>query len=85
MHDRLFEARGRLDHPSLREYAAELELDVTRFDSELNKEGFRARVSGDREAGEHSGVTRTPAFFLHDVLYAGPYDTESLATGLRAH
>lgn len=85
MHDRLFEADGRLDTEALREHAAELGLDVARFDRALNEDGFRARVAGDRESGEHSGVMGTPSFFLHDVLYAGAYDTESLATALRAH
>src|ERR1700712_5089930 len=47
MHDRLFEADGRLDPSDLRAYAQELGLDLDRFDRDIASPEIAARVDAD--------------------------------------
>jgi NhaA family Na+:H+ antiporter len=78
MHDLLFEHGGRLEKPYLLQYAAELELDVEQFESELTDGVHATRVREDFASGVRSGANGTPAFFLNGVRYDGPWDLDSL-------
>jgi protein-disulfide isomerase len=68
MHDLLFEQQLHLKLKDLRRYAGELELDLERFDYELNDQVYRQRVNEHIEGGRRSGVRGTPTFFVDGAL-----------------
>jgi NhaA family Na+:H+ antiporter len=78
MHDRLFERTGFLGREQLVHLAEELDLDVERFERELDEHIHAERVREDFQGGVRSGANGTPAFFLNGVRYDGPWDLDSL-------
>ena len=68
MHDLLFEQQLHLKPKDLRRYAGELELDLERFDYELNDQVYRQRVNEHIEGARRSGVRATPTFFVDGAL-----------------
>jgi protein-disulfide isomerase len=80
MHDVLFErqrewagsedARDRFGR-----YAEELELDMTRFDEDIEDDELRDRVQEHRSSGVRSGISGTPTFFLNGERMKG-YNTQ---------
>ena len=51
MHDYLLEHQGALDEKHLLQYAAELELDIDRFERELKEHRYAEKVRVDFESG----------------------------------
>ncbi len=78
MHDRLFEHTGPLNRQQLVQFAQELDLDVERFERELDEHVHADRVREDFLSGVRSGANGTPTFFLNGVRYDGPWDLDSL-------
>jgi protein-disulfide isomerase len=79
MHDLLFHRQKALEDDDLSSYAAELGLDVERFDSDRTGEAVLERIDRDFRSGIESGeVGGTPTLFIDGVVYLGGYDTESL-------
>ncbi len=71
MHDKLFEANGKLEIPDLKSYARAVGLDGPKFDACLDS-GEKAKVvEMHRKAGEEAGVSGTPAFFVNGRLISG--------------
>lgn len=68
MHDLLFEHQLHLKVHDLHGYAGQLELDLKRFDYELEDQVYRQRVNEHVESGERSGVRATPTFFVDGAL-----------------
>src|SRR5829696_934698 len=69
MHDLLYERQDELGEEDLMGYAAELELDLRRFEE-------------DRLGGDRAGVRGTPAFFVNGVRYTGPMDLDGLLAAI---
>jgi NhaA family Na+:H+ antiporter len=65
MHDRLFQHQHALDVADLAAHAGELGLDVERFDEDLAYGAFADAVRADQRSGISSGVSTTPAVFVH--------------------
>jgi protein-disulfide isomerase len=65
MHDLLFENQQHLKLHQLRGYAERLELDMERYDSEMNDELYLQRVREQIDSGRVSGVHATPTFFVN--------------------
>jgi len=83
MHKRLFHHQTALEDQDLRRYAAELELDVARFDSDRTSAAVLRRVGRDVESGLASGqVTGTPTLFIDGVVHRGGYDAGTLLEAL---
>lgn len=83
MHELLFHRQSALAEDDLRQYAAELALDVELFDSERAGAAVLERVHRDVESGIASGeVHGTPTIFIDGVVHRGPYDTTSLLNAL---
>jgi NhaA family Na+:H+ antiporter len=78
MHDRLLEHTGPLDRQQLVRFAEELDLDLERFEREMDEHVYAGRVREDFLSGVRSGANGTPAFFLNGVRYDGPWDLDSL-------
>ena len=77
MHDALFQTEGPLEKEKILQLATDLELDMERFQMELDEQVYAERVREDFLDGARSGVNGTPTFFINgrQVVGAVPYDT----------
>jgi protein-disulfide isomerase len=83
MHDLLFHRQRALEDDDLRGYAAELELDITRFDDDRAGAAVLERVRRDVESGLASGeVQGTPTLFIDGVVHRGSYEADVLLDAL---
>jgi diadenylate cyclase len=78
MHDLLYENQDELGEEDLTRHAAELGLDLRRFEEDLANDHHAWRIEEDRLGGERAGVGGTPALFVNGVRYAGPMDLDGL-------
>jgi protein-disulfide isomerase len=79
MHELLFHRQKALEDADLRGYAAELGLDVDRFDVDMRSAAVLARIRRDVESGLASGeVLGTPTLFIEGEVHRGSYDADSL-------
>lgn len=78
MHQLVLEHQDELEIIHLIEYAAELDIDVERFQQDLDERVHAERVRNDFHNGVLSGVNGTPTFFINGVRYDGAWDLESL-------
>jgi len=83
MHDYLYEHQDALDDDHLTEYAAEVGLDVDRFEQALEEESHEERIQEDFLSGARSGVSGTPTFFIDGERYEGRWSVELLTAALR--
>ena len=83
MHELLFRSQKALDDDDLLQYAAQLGLDVERFDEDRVGPDVRRRIRRDVESGLGSAEVRgTPTVFIDGVVYLGDYDAASLIAAL---
>jgi protein-disulfide isomerase len=83
MHQMLFGHQKALEDDDLRVYAADLELDVERFDSDRASDPVLQRIVRDLESGIESGLVRgTPTLFIDGTLHSGSYDADALLEAL---
>jgi NhaA family Na+:H+ antiporter len=78
MHNALFQTEGPLEKEKILQLATGLELDMERFQRELDEQVYAKRVREDFLDGARSGVNGTPTFFINGIRYDGPWDIESL-------
>ena len=78
MHDLLYENQAELGDEDLIRYAAELGLELGRFEEDLANDDHAWHIEEDRLGGERAGVGGTPALFVNGVRYAGPMDLDGL-------
>ncbi|GAA0592921.1 Na+/H+ antiporter NhaA [Actinomadura livida] len=77
MHDLLFANQLALTDADLTSYAERLGVEAW---ADLAR--HRERVNTDREAGERSGASGTPTFFVNGTLHEGPHDQAGLAAAI---
>jgi protein-disulfide isomerase len=83
MHTLLFHRQTALGEEDLQRYAADLGLDVARFDSDRTGAAVLGRVRRDVESGMASGeVLGTPTLFIDGVVHRGSYDAAALLHAL---
>jgi protein-disulfide isomerase len=85
MHDLLFEHfkhQPALEEANLVGFAAELGLDLERFERELAEHVHAARVREDVDGGLRSGVNRTPTFFINGVWHGGFFSLPALLAAI---
>jgi protein-disulfide isomerase len=78
MHDMLYENQDELHLSALRAYAAILEMDVLKFDEDMDDEALFQKVQDDFESGLRSGVHGTPTFYVNGEKYSLNWDESSL-------
>jgi protein-disulfide isomerase len=83
-YDALYKAQPRLSEGTMGEVAADLGLDVARFEADLESGAHRERIERDLRSAEASGATGTPAFFVNGRHHFGAYDAASLIKELEA-
>ena len=84
MHDLLFEHFWALEDADLARYAAELGLDVQRFERELAEHRYAARVLEDVRGGLRSGVSRTPTLFINGIRHGGFFSLPAMLEAIQA-
>ena len=84
MHDLLFENQHALKGHHLREYAERLELDMVKFNAEMNDHIYLQRIREHIRSGEESGVRATPAFFVNGKIIDTSFNIRVLFDAVRA-
>ncbi len=84
MHDILLANQDALGPSDLIAYARQLGLDVERFTNDLREHSGAARVAGDVDSADLSGVSGTPTFFINGRRHYGAYDIATLSAAVRA-
>jgi len=84
MHDVLFEHQLHLKTKSLRQYAEKVELDLERYDHEMEDHLYLQRVQEHVSGGTGSGVRATPTFFLNGVVQDVSFGMQRLRTAIDA-
>jgi len=79
MHDMLFGNQDELHRSALTAYAKTINLDVERFDRDLDNSLLFDKVQADLESGLSSGVNKTPGFFINGIIYNGNWEESSLS------
>lgn len=64
--------------------AADLGLDLERFEADLSSPEVAARVRDDMLDAEAMDITAVPTFFINGRRHIGPYDAQSLIRALQA-
>ncbi len=70
-HDKLFENQEKLYVPKLKQYAAEIGLNITKFSTCLDSGAMSSRVQKDLDDGKGLGVKGTPTFFINGEMLSG--------------
>jgi len=83
MHDLLFENQLHLKEKNLRQYAAKAELDLARYDREMNDHIYLQRIQEHIESGLKSKIRSTPAFFINGVLHDVSFRLEDLQRAIK--
>src|SRR5262249_43366369 len=65
MQRRLFENQAHLAREDVMRYAAEIGLDVKRFQSDLDSQVVADQIRADQELAKRFGAVGTPAFFIN--------------------
>jgi protein-disulfide isomerase len=84
MHDLLFENQAKLKPHHLRAYAERLELDMARFDAEMQQELYLQRIREEVKDGRRSGVRGTPTFFVNRRLRDVSFGMQELFRAIEA-
>lgn len=82
MHDYLFEHQDALDDAHLVQYAMALDLDLFRFEQEMNDPAIIEHIREDILSGVQSGVAGTPTFFINGVRHDGSFDLDTLLAAI---
>lgn len=84
MHDLLISHQGALTLDDLLGHAADLGLDLRRFERDMRAHAGAARVAEDVDSADLGGVAGTPTFFVNGRRHYGAYDITGLSEAVRA-
>lgn len=84
MHDHLFDNQAHLKLPQLRGYAERLQLDMARYDLEMDDHIYLQRVREHVQSGRDSGVRGTPTFFLNGRIQDVSFGLSALFDAVEA-
>ncbi len=71
MHDKIFDNQEQLSLASLKQWARDLRLNGSKFDSCLDTGKYAGKVAADLSEGEQKGVSGTPATFINGQMVSG--------------
>lgn len=78
MHDLLFSMQHHLKDKHLRGYAAQLGLDMARYENEMKDHIYLQRVQEQLQSGQHLAIRSTPAFYVNGVFADVSFGLEHL-------
>lgn len=76
-HDRLFANQQRLSASDLKQHAANLGLDMAKFNACVDSRKYKAAVDADIAEGNDIGVDGTPAIFINGRMISGAQPFEA--------
>jgi len=82
MYDYLFKHGQWITNSDLRQSAAKLGLSLDRFNRDFFDRRYSSHIDEDIQSAMSSGVKSTPAFFINEDRYDGPWDLDSLLDAL---
>lgn len=82
MHLALFDHQHELGEELYRRLAAQLGLDLQRFEEDLADESLLEIVQAHRRSGLESGARGTPTFFLNGSRHIGPHDARTIIAAM---
>lgn len=71
MHDKIFTNQRQINIDNLKSYAQELNLDMKKFNQDLESHRFKNIVDKDMNIGKGVGVRGTPTFFINGKKLVG--------------
>ena len=76
MHDLIFANQTSMELPALRQHAAALKLETTKFDQCVDSGKHAPGIAEDMKVGEQMGVGSTPTFYVNGrpVIGAQPFE-----------
>jgi len=80
MHEIILKNMKALDAESLKTYAKQVGLDMSKFEADLENKAFQAQIDADLELGADVGVRGTPASFVNGRFVSGAWPKEDLET-----
>src|SRR5262245_56200 len=84
MHRLLFDNQTHLDRPHLQRYAESLDLDMSRFRSEMDGESHRQRIRDQMEDARRSHLRATPGFFVDRRIVDVSFGNKTLFDAVEA-
>ena len=84
LYTRIYYSRRPPTRDSVRRHAARLHLDMQRFEAELDRHAYAARVLEDFDTGVRSGVNGTPTFFVNGIRHDDEHTVDALLGALDA-
>jgi protein-disulfide isomerase len=84
MHDKLFANQGALAVDNLKQYAKDLGLDTTKFNTCLDTNQMMSVVQADSAAGQQAGVSGTPTTFVNGKAIVGAYPFDAFKAAIDA-
>jgi len=83
-HDKLFANQDKLDVDSLKQYAAELGLNTTQFETDFQSSDVKKHIGADIGEAESLGITGTPTFFINGHMLVGSQPFSNFAELINA-
>jgi protein-disulfide isomerase len=84
MHDLVFAHPKTIKHDDLMNFAAQLQLDVSRFQRDLTSSTLQGRLERDKAEGTSLGIEGTPTFVINGEMVAG-YSEARLSSLITRH
>ena len=78
MYHKLFENQKALKRTDLERSAQELDLEMTRFNKELDDGAWKSQIETEIGEGKKAGVSGTPSIFVNGRRYNGPRDAKGM-------
>lgn len=84
MHDLLFAHQQHLRLNQLQSYAEKLQLDMARYQAEMDDEIYLQRVREQMRGGDESGVRGTPTFYVNGAVQDVSFGLHQLTDAVEA-
>jgi len=85
MHDIIFENQDQLAKDFLLDYAKAIDLNIKKFEKDLEDTALTEKVRADFESGIRSGVNATPTFFINGEKYNNGWEGDRLLEYIKAN
>jgi len=83
-HNKLFENQAKLTLDDLKQYAKDLNLDTTKFNTCLDSGSKTSKVKSDQDEGIKFGVQGTPTYYINGEQIVGAQPFEVFETSIKA-
>ncbi len=79
MHDLIFDNQMKLDEAIFKQFAAQLNLNVEKFEADMNDPELQKEIERNLIEGQQAGLTGTPTLFINGKQYRGESTVEKIS------